>query len=171
MIREVDLLSYLPPFMQEYEETKKIAQTENPEFQKIWELIEDARNQLYYVTATEQGLSRFEKMLKIYPTSEDTIESRRARIATIWNDIPPYTYPALLLMLQGDFEVIPDFKNYLITIKTKINNYGGFRDLAYIIENVIPLNLVVNSVNTVDMNTTQQLYWGTTVASVTTYSI
>lgn len=38
MIREVDLVSYLPPYLQEYnQETVAALEAENPEFRLIWE--------------------------------------------------------------------------------------------------------------------------------------
>ena len=40
MIREVDLVSYLPPFMAEYKETNITLTAENPEFILVWEAAE-----------------------------------------------------------------------------------------------------------------------------------
>ena len=36
MIREVDLVSYLPPFMQNYKEPVAALEAENPEFSLMW---------------------------------------------------------------------------------------------------------------------------------------
>ena len=36
MIREVDLVSYLPPFLAEYQETNLTLTAENPEFALVW---------------------------------------------------------------------------------------------------------------------------------------
>jgi hypothetical protein len=36
MIREVDLVSYLPPFMQSYKEPVAALEAENPEFSLMW---------------------------------------------------------------------------------------------------------------------------------------
>ena len=37
MIKEVDLVSYLPPFMQEYKALAQTLEAENPEFALLWE--------------------------------------------------------------------------------------------------------------------------------------
>ena len=37
MIREVDLVSYLPPFMAEFKEIMATLEAENPEFVLVWE--------------------------------------------------------------------------------------------------------------------------------------
>ena len=37
MIREVDLVSYLPPFIAEFQEINSTLTAENPEFKIVWE--------------------------------------------------------------------------------------------------------------------------------------
>jgi hypothetical protein len=161
MIRDVDLIQYLPPIIQEYTEMQRIAAAENPEFHLVWEADERIRDDLFIVTATEQGLKRFEKILGIYPSSQDTNESRRGRILSRWNDMLPYTLKALwgkIAVLAGDdFEINPDFNNYLIEIITHIGYFGGIDDLAYILDTVVPCNLVIVSNNELDCLTSGNL--------------
>ena len=82
--RKVDLVSYLPPFVAEYKEINATLTAENPEFEIAW----DAANRVLYnefiATADEYGISKFEKILNIFPSVEDTLESRRARVAARW---------------------------------------------------------------------------------------
>lgn len=80
MIREVDLVSYLPPFMQSYKEPVAALEAENPEFSLMWSATDRCLRNRFISTADEYGISRFEKMLKIYPTADDTLESRRSRV-------------------------------------------------------------------------------------------
>ena len=42
MIREVDLVSYLPPFLAEYKEINIALTAENPEFALAWEAADRA---------------------------------------------------------------------------------------------------------------------------------
>ena len=71
MIREVDLVSYLPPFMQSYKEPVAALEAENPEFSLMWSATDRCLRNRFISTADEYGISRFEKMLKIYPTAKD----------------------------------------------------------------------------------------------------
>ena len=175
MKTEINLLSYLPLFVQEYDEIQRIMNTEKPEFELLWDMNEDIRKQLFIVTATDQGLQRFEKLLGIFPSSEDTIQSRRARILTLWNDITPYTFNTFIAMLKGicgdDFTVIPNFNEYALEIITHIGFFGGVRDLEHIIENIIPVNLVVTSINQLDVKPTKELYIGVTTMNILKYVI
>ena len=50
MIRDVNLIGYLPPFIQEYMEIRKIMQAENPEFQFVEDESEIIKNNQFIQT-------------------------------------------------------------------------------------------------------------------------
>ena len=158
MIREVDLVSYLPPFMQSYKEPVAALEAENPEFSLMWSATDRCLRNRFISTADEYGISRFEKMLKIYPTADDTLESRRSRVQSKWFNTIPYTWKVLLqklLVLYGDsdFEVTGDFKTgYTLYIDTDLELYGQVEELENIINTMIPENLVVVSKNSIPCN-------------------
>ena len=58
MIREVDLVSYLPPFMQTYKEPVAALEAENPEFQIGWKATDKVLKNRFISTADEYGISR-----------------------------------------------------------------------------------------------------------------
>ena len=99
MIREVDLVSYLPEFMQSYTEPVAALEGENPEFDIMWKAVDRVLCNRFIATADEYGISRFEKMLGIHPANEDTLESRRARVHSKWFNSVPYTWRVLLQKL------------------------------------------------------------------------
>lgn len=158
MIREVDLVSYLPPFMQSYKEPVAALEAENPEFSLMWSATDRCLRNRFISTADEYGISRFEKMLKIHPTTDDTLESRRSRVQSKWFNTIPYTWKVLLqklLVLCGDsdFEVTGDFKTgYTLYIDTDLELYGQVEELENIINTMIPENLVVVSKNSIPCN-------------------
>ena len=142
MIREVDLVSYLPPFMQNYKEPVAALEAENPEFSLMWSATDRCLRNRFISTADEYGISRFEKMLKIYPTADDTLESRRSRVQKL-----------LVLCGDSDFEVTGDFKTgYTLYIDTDLELYGQVEELENIINTMIPENLVVVSKNSIPCN-------------------
>ena len=51
MIREVDLVSYLPPFMRKYETLVKTLEAENPEFAFMWEAVDRTLKNAFITTA------------------------------------------------------------------------------------------------------------------------
>ena len=155
MTRNVNLVSYLPPFLQEYDTYRATLEAENPEFKIVW----DAANRVLYnefiATADEYGISRFEKLLKIYPSKEDTLESRRLRVQIRWFDELPYTMITLLerlIMLCGEnnFTLTDNFETgYTLTFQTCLEIIGQAEELDNIFRLMLPCNIIVDSRNTI----------------------
>lgn len=152
MIREVNLQSYLPLFMREYQEIAATLDAENPEFRLVW----DATNKVLYnefiATADEYGISRFEQILGILPYKEDTLESRRSRVLARWFNEIPYTMKVLVTRLisicgDGNFTVEPDFMHYMLIINTELEMFGQVEELERLLDTMIPCNMIVISNN------------------------
>ena len=62
MVREIDLVSYLPPFMAELKETAVALEAENPEFILVWEAASQVLCNEFIATADEYGIERFENI-------------------------------------------------------------------------------------------------------------
>lgn len=154
MIREVNLLGYLPPYIQEYKEIQKIMQAENPELQTLCDTSETMKDNQFITTCDETGISFFEKLLGITASSEDTLESRIQRVLVKWNDQIPYTYRVLIQKLTtlcgvGSFTITPDWNNYSVTIQTALTLYGAVKELDNLLDYIMPANLVVTVGNDV----------------------
>ena len=100
MIRDVNLLGHLPPFIQEYMEIREIMKTENPEFQLVEDESEIIKNNQFIQSCNLTGISKFEKLIGIVPSADDTLESRINRVLVRWNDTVPYTWKTLLNKLD-----------------------------------------------------------------------
>ena len=128
MIREVDLTSYLPEFMKTYREPVAALQAMDPEFVLLWNGADKILYNRFLSTADENGLNRYEEMMGIYPSEEDTLESRRLRIQTKWFNSTPYTLRVLIQRLEaicgtGNFEISGNFETgYTLRIDT---NFEG----------------------------------------------
>ena len=62
MIRKVDLVSYLPPFMAGYREVNIALAAEDPEFVLVWKGTDRVLSNEFITTADEYGIARFEKI-------------------------------------------------------------------------------------------------------------
>ena len=149
MTREVDLVSYLPPFMAEYQEDKVTLTAENPEFHLLWEAADRVLNNEFILTADEYGISRFEQLLKIYPNDTDTLEIRRLRVLAAWSKKLPYTLPWLRewmgVLCGGSDGHEETVKDYILSVNLDENILPNMNDLIGIIlellPGVIPANL------------------------------
>lgn len=177
MIREVDLVSYLPPFMTTYKEPVAALEAENPEFYLVWTATDKVLKNRFISTADEYGISRFEKMLGIYPSAEDTLESRRSRVQSRWFNTMPYTMRTLLSKLQvlcgdTDFTLTHNFDvGYTLTLQTNLEKYGQVEELEEILSSMLPENIVVESLNVIPWETEGFLFWGGGMCVVTMFTV
>lgn len=144
--RQVDLISYLPPFMAEYQEINNAFSAENPELQILWDSKERVFKNAFILTADSKGLSRFEGLLGIIPSKNDTLKSRRQRVLSRWFKRLPYTERMLLeklvnLIGEDSFVFQKDYDHYKITLITGIELYGQIEELERLLTEMIPANL------------------------------
>lgn len=55
------LITYLPQFMQEYDEIEVIMAAEQTDTDNLWNAVYNVRNDQFVSRATDAGLTRFEK--------------------------------------------------------------------------------------------------------------
>lgn len=137
-----------PPIMQELKEFQKIAEIEDVFIEKLWQEIENIVDDQFIQTATEKGIARREKMLNVSPFADDTIETRRFRVQSVWNDKLPYTYRVLLERLDSlcgpDGYVIElDAGQYSLNIKIELTRRRMFDEVVRLTRQMVPANIVI----------------------------
>lgn len=158
MIRIVKLEHYLPSYIQEYREIWKLMQAENPEFQLADDESEKIKNNLFIESCDEKGISRFESIMGIFPLDTDTLESRISRVLTRWNEKLPYTYLYLLSKLNSlcgtnNYEIVRKINEYEMDITTHLELSGQVEELDYLLDSVIPANILLKINNKVNIET------------------
>lgn len=152
MTREINLVSYLPPFMSEYSEINAALTAENPEFQAVWKAADGVLHNEFISTADEDGIAQFENMIGLLPSKNDTLEIRRARVMSKWLSKLPYTMKMLIKNLQvlcggDDFTVKKKFDGYEIDITTHLREYSRVQELTKLLDEMIPANIRIVSLN------------------------
>lgn len=152
MLREVNLIEHLPLFIQVYREIGHIMTAENPEFQLLADESEKIKDNQFITTCNLEGIARFEKLLHIAPSPDDTLESRISRVLIRWNDIVPYTWKVFLRKLDTlcgveNYEVIPNFNEYMLKIITHLDLYGQIDELENLLDYMMPANILVDAKN------------------------
>lgn len=178
MIRDVDLVDYyLPPFMQKYNEPVAALKAEEPEFLLVWKAADRVLYNHFISTADDYGISRFEKLLGILPSPEDTLESRRERVRSRWFKSIPYTLKTLinkLITLCGDrdFTIMADFsESYTMVLNVSLSLFGQVDELNDILSYMIPQNIVVEVNNTLNYEHSVCIYEAGATLKTKTYTI
>ena len=146
MVREVDVISYLPPILHEIKEIVAIANVENPVLEALWQQIEDTLNNQFVITANKNGADRYEKMLKLNVPATDTIETRRFRILTRYQEQVPYTFKALKQLLdsllgEGQYDLKRDVEAKTLSVKIELTVKGMFDAVVVMLERITPQNM------------------------------
>ena len=147
-----------PPIMQELEEFQKIAEIEELYFEQLKQEIENIVDDQFIQTATEKGIARRERMLKISPFADDTLETRRFRVQGVWNDKLPYTYRVLLERLDSlcgpdGYVMELNAGEYSLNIKIELTKKRMFDEVVRITRQMVPANIVI----TVELRYNQHL--------------
>lgn len=148
MIRDVDLVSYLPPYLVGYEENHATLEAENPEFILVWNAADRVLYNEFIETANEYGISRFEKILNILPSTEDTLEIRRARVQSLWCNNIPYTVKVIVRKLidicgVDGCTIMLNENNYTLNVKISLENKNNYNTVQEMLDITIPANLIV----------------------------
>lgn len=157
MIRDVDLVSYLPPFIADYKETNLTLTAENPEFVLVWKAADRALKNEFIATADEYGIGRFEKILHILPSINDTLEIRRARVQTKWFTVLPYTWRMFVQKIAGIcgpgcLTSYTEKGCYMIRLEACIELQWQIESLIDVAEGMLPCNMGVHIKNVLSLD-------------------
>lgn len=151
MISERNLMEYLPPFIAQYDEISEALNAENPEFNDLNAKIGEILDNEFVETANEYGISRFEKMLGILPYATDTLDDRRFRVLSKFNESTPYTLRSLddrLKNICGEngyvLELIADKYTVKVKIALKVKKQAEIID--QLLEHIVPCNMLYSAV-------------------------
>lgn len=149
MDREIDVLTYLPNVIKEFREFKAIALAENPELISLWEVLENVMNDQFVNDSTENGVKRWETILKIVPRGTDSLDVRKFRILARLNEQLPYTMRTLenqLLTLCGadGYSVELQNETYTLIVKVNLVAKGKFNEVDALLNRTVPANMVID---------------------------
>lgn len=148
MARKADVLSYLPPVLQDVYEMQAVSQAENSELSRLWQGAEDAMNDQFVETATENGVSRWEKMLLLSPKGTDTLPERKFRIQSALSGRLPFTVWALREQLDGlcgpgNYALTVDHPNFKVTVLLALAAQENYDTVCDLLRKMLPANLQV----------------------------
>lgn len=147
MVKAVDLLSYWMPTLRNLKEFQEIAKAEEPELIALLEAVDMSLNNMYIETADESGIEKFEKILGIFPAEGESLDTRRFRVQTKWNDQLPYTEEELrgrlsVLCGEGGYTLDISYATYEINVKVAIYNKDALPLVVELMDNIVPCNMV-----------------------------
>jgi len=141
------LLALLPEAYHEIREFQELTATSEQEITQVKDAIEHLFNDQFVLTAREETVRRWERMLRIQADpSTETLEFRRKRIVNRLSTKPPFTERYLqeridFLFGVGRGKIEVDVQNFILTLAASIQNAAIFREAERTIHRVKPANM------------------------------
>jgi len=146
------LIDYLPPIMQNFTEIKQITKVEQTEVNSLDFEIGRVLDNAFIEDCDEYGIKKYEKLVGVTPTAQDTLESRKSRVLIRWNDFIPYSYRVLIRKLNifcgvNNYDISGDLKNYELFISTHLSIVGQTTELEKMLDKMLPVPIVFTLFN------------------------
>lgn len=135
--------------MKEIREFQNIAESENPEFNLVWQELQYIMDDQFIRDATLNGVSRRERMLKITPFTSDTLDERKFRLLTRYNEDIPYTVPNLRIQLTNlcglnGYKMNLINNTFTLIVKVELVAKRNLETVREMLERVTPLNMIID---------------------------
>ena len=160
MAREVDIIDYLPSYLQEYREIQGIMNAENPEFQLLENTSETVMNNMFAISTNEEGIKRHEKMFGLTASKNDNLQSRQGKVLAQYTNAVNYTFRGLVERLNvicgvDNYTLNLDRNNYELNISLNLRVKSLINTIIAMLADMIPANLICTV--TLDYNTHEVL--------------
>ena len=146
---ERKLLDYYPDFLKEFRDIREITETEQPEFDILWNRERDLLDDQFPSTATEKGIQRWEKILGITPKATVSLDDRRFLVLTRLAEELPYTMRMLrrqMASLCGEKGYTLLLKNevYTLVVRVGLTAKNSYNDVDSLLKRILPANMVID---------------------------
>ena len=143
------LIEYLPFVMQSTREYRIIFAVEDEEIKLLWDSYRFIFGEQFVESATEYGVRRWEKILKIAPKNTDNLEDRKLAILAIFIEYAPFTFNRLIEMLdficgKGEFSIERDVAQKILSVKLELKAKLASGAAMRLLRRVAPANMLID---------------------------
>lgn len=154
-MRDIDIKSYVPPFLLKYSELKQLYESENPEFKKLNIETDNLLDNQFIGSTNEKGIARYEALLGISGMQEYSLEERQIKVYTAWIDDIPYTFNTLKERIErlcgkGNFTLLVNNVEHKVIITTHLEYQLQSEELERMLDIILPANMVLLITNSFD---------------------
>ena len=154
-MRDINIRSYVPPFLLKYSELKQLYESENPEFKKLNIEADKLLDNQFIGSTNEKGIARYEALLGISGMQEYSLEERQIKVYTAWIDDIPYTFNTLKERIErlcgkGNFTLLVNNVEHKVIITTHLEYQLQSEELERMLDIILPANMVLLITNSFD---------------------
>lgn len=141
----------LPPHIENMREMAEVDRISDKYIQIAQADIDSIEDDIMIESATEKGIARREKILKINPPSDMSLDDRRFIVMLHWFDMYPYTMWSLdtkLYYLVGadwsNISIRVNYEQMKLTIRLALARRWQYATVVQLLEEIVPLNIVID---------------------------
>lgn len=152
------ILNHYPPVIKNIKDMQQIAKSEDIEFAKLNTSIKEVLSNMFVSRADENGVKRFEKLLKITPKAMQSLNDRKMYIIAIMNQ-RKMSLSELTVMLSNyceDIKLIHNMLDMEMTVETGENTVG-INTINKILEEILPVNIYYHFLTKIERNATNKI--------------
>jgi len=143
------MIEYVPPVLRGVREFVAIAEAWQSDFEQVWQETTNILDEQFLLTATEIGISRWERILKLRPLATDTLDERRFAVMAAIDSQMPMTYLWLhfqLTFLCGEdgYVIELDHNNYKLKVLIELPSQREIDAVRALVKRAAPANLVLD---------------------------
>ncbi len=144
--KKLSVLDWADDVIKDYIEFEEIAAAEDPQFERIYDLIAKWNNNFFPKSADRDGIALFEQLLDITPRPNEDLEIRRYRVIAKLNAKLPYTEIQLRRILGG----ILGYDGFTLTVKDLVltislaeRNNNKLQIILELLKEIVPMNILI----------------------------
>lgn len=138
----------LPLLLKETSEFKALTSSNDIETSILDTSITNLKNNQYVLSANNDGIARYEKMIGIIPLDSDSLEDRQFRVFTKYNQQVPYTEKSLRSLLdtligKDGYTFNMDYQKQTLVLRVAIAQKSMYKTVETLLEECVPLNITL----------------------------
>ena len=173
--------NYLPETLKDIIDLKVLNEDLDIELNNIHAMVSGIQTETVIKTASLYGIRKWEKVLGVLPSDNDSLEIRRFRVANILTSKLPYTYRWLVNKLteivgtETGYTLNINYRDYTITIILSGLDTYLMLEVEKQLRNAIPANMVLEiggpSASINDLKVAIGMHYGTKYMIPSAYTI
>lgn len=142
------LKDYLPPILLNCLEFNHLCNAEQPEIDDFLDGVNNVLDSQFVMTAPEMAVKRYERIFSIIPKDTETLEERRFAVLTKMNTKLPYTWTALLILLntlcgEDGFTAERNVITQQLKVLVALSSRNMLQAVVDLLEAVVPANMEI----------------------------
>lgn len=142
------LLNYLPKFMANIEEIRAIMNSCEENITDINTKLQEILENFFIKDANLYAIERYENIVGIIPNLVDSLDTRKDKIISKYNETLPFTLEKLILMLnnicgENNYKLWMEYDKFILNFRLALNKKELKESVNIFLDRIVPVNIIL----------------------------